>query len=156
MTVRVVAVGKLRTEYARAGCDEYFSRLKKMWPLDVVEVRDAKRTRAGEPARWRAEEAEKLLAAVPAGAVVVALDERGEDWTSRKFARWLGRQRDQGRPVCFLIGGPDGLDPALRERAQKVWRLGALTMPHELARVVLAEQLYRAVTILEGRPYHRD
>lgn len=154
--IRVVAVGRLRTDYARLGCDEYFGRARKLLPLDVVEVRDAKRTRAGEPARWQAEEAQALRAALPAGAVVVALDERGDDWTSREFAAWLGRQRDQGRAVAFVIGGPDGLDPGLRDGADKRWRLGAATLPHELARLVLAEQLYRAATILENRPYHRD
>lgn len=156
MRLAIVAVGRVRTSYLRAGCDDYLGRLGHFLPVREVEVRDASRRRKGDPARWRAEEGAALLAAVPPGALVVALDERGRTWDSRGFARWLGDQRDAGVPeVAFLIGGPDGLDPTIRRQANVVWSLSPLTFPHELARLVLLEQLYRAGTILTGRPYHR-
>jgi 23S rRNA (pseudouridine1915-N3)-methyltransferase len=152
----VVAVGRLRSEAARAGCDDYVGRLSPLLPGRVVEVRDVPRQKKGDPDRWRAEEGRNLLAAVPPGALVVALDERGRAWDSRGFAQWLGQQRDAGVPeIAFLIGGPDGLDPEVRAKARVVWSLSPLTFPHELARLVLLEQLYRAATLLAGWPYHR-
>ena len=109
------------------------------------------------PAQYKADEAERLLAAIPPGATVLALDERGRQWDSRGFAGYVAALRDRATPcLALVIGGPDGLDPAVRERADRVWALGQLTMSHELARLVLAEQLYRAATIMTGLPYHRD
>ena len=106
---------------------------------------------------WKAEEAANIRAALPPNCTVVALDERGRTWTSRDFAGWLETQQVRAVPaVAFVIGGPDGLDPALRDQADRVWALGPGTMAHELARLVLAEQLYRAASILAGTPYHRD
>ena len=103
-----------------------------------------------------AREGEALLAAVPDGARIVALDERGKSQTSEAFAKRLGIWRDDGvRAVAFLIGGADGLDESLRKRADMVVSFGALTWPHMLVRALLAEQLYRAHTILTGHPYHR-
>lgn len=96
------------------------------------------------------------MAAMPSPGLVVALDEGGHTWDSQGFARWLADRRDEGVPeVAFIIGGPDGLDPSVRKRANKIWSLGRITLPHEMARLVLAEQLYRAGMILAGAPYHR-
>lgn len=157
MKLHVLAVGKLRAAYARVGCDEYAGRLEHHFPIEVIEVRDADRRRGGRPADWRAKEADALLRAAPAGAALVALDEQGAQLDSRGLAKWLGDQRDAGtRALAFVIGGPDGLDARVREAAPTVWSLGRLTLPHELARLVLLEQLYRAATLLAGQPYHRD
>lgn len=151
-----MAVGKLRAGHFRAGCDDYLGRLAPVFPTREIEVRDATRAGKGDPARWRAEEGRRLLEAVPPGALVVALDERGKSFDSLGFSRWLGERRDGGAgEVSFLIGGPDGHDPSVRERAGLVLSLSPLTLPHELVRVVLLEQLYRAATLLAGRPYHR-
>ncbi len=157
MRLSVVAVGKLKADYARLGCADFFDRTRRLVPVDVIEVKDARRGRGGDAIRWRADEAQAIRAALPQNAVVVALDERGLGWESRAFAAWLGEQRDRATPaVAFVIGGPDGLDPTLRAEARRVWALGPATMAHELARLVLAEQLYRAAGILAGTPYHRD
>ena len=123
----------------------------------VVRVREVAIKGAAAPGRQQAEaESMQLLAAVPEGAVVVALDERGQDLSSGAFAERLARWRDDGaRAVAFLIGGADGLAPAARERADLLLALGRMTWPHMLVRVMLAEQLYRATTILAGHPYHR-
>lgn len=157
MKLRVVAVGRLKHGHAQTGCADYAQRLGRMLPFEEVAVRDARRTRRGEVARWKAEEAAALRGALPRGGLVVALDERGRQFDSRGFARWLGKARDRGvGTVSFLIGGPDGLHPDLRAEADLVWALGQLTMPHDLARLVLMEQLYRAANILAGTRYHRD
>lgn len=157
MKLRLVAVGRLKHGHAATGCAMYAERLGRLLPFEAVEVRDARRTKRGDPLRWKAEEADALRAALPGSGLVIALDERGRQFDSRGFARWLGKARDRGVPhASFLIGGPDGLDPALRASADLVWALGQLTMPHDLARLVLMEQLYRAANILSGTRYHRD
>ena len=121
-----------------------------------MRVREVSAKGAVRPERQVEAEADELLAAVPPGAALVALDERGRDLTSEALAGQLGRWRDEGaRAAAFLIGGPDGLGAAARERAALVLSLGRMTWPHMLVRAMLAEQLYRATTILAGHPYHR-
>ena len=155
MRLHVVAVGRLKAGYAREGCAPYLERIRHPFSASLIEVREPRRGRGGKVDRWRAQEAEALRSA--ADGALVALDERGRQFDSRGFARWLGEQRDRSvGAMSFLVGGPDGLDPALRASAALTWSLGKLTMPHDLARLVLCEQLYRATTILAGSPYHRD
>lgn len=157
MKLTVVAVGRLKTGWARDGVADFQKRSRRYLPVDVVEVRDVPRRKGEAAAHWKAKEAEGITAALEGAGKVVALDERGKSWSSRSFADWVQTQRDQGvRNITFVIGGPDGLDPTVRRRADRVWSLGESTMPHELARLVLVEQLYRAGTILAGLPYHRD
>jgi 23S rRNA (pseudouridine1915-N3)-methyltransferase len=155
--IRVIAVGRLKADYARDGCADFVRRAGRSFDLEVVEVRDVPRSKNADIAACKAAEAASLRAAIPPGAQIVALDERGRGWSSRDFAEWIGRQRDRAVPaVAFVIGGPDGLDASLRDAAHRVWALGEMTMSHELARLVLCEQLYRAGTLLAGLPYHRD
>ncbi|MGK9168213.1 23S rRNA (pseudouridine(1915)-N(3))-methyltransferase RlmH [Inquilinus limosus] len=151
MRLTIAAVGRARPGPLRDLFDDYAGR--SAWPLTLREV-EARKGLSG-PALKR-EEAALLLAAVPAGAAVVALDERGRDLDSEGFARLLGRWRDEGRgDLAFLIGGADGHDDAVRDRADLLLCFGRLTWPHMLARAMLAEQIYRAQTILSGHPYHR-
>ena len=124
------------------------------WPIRLLEI--SPRT-AGPPERRRAEEAERLSSAVPRDAALIALDENGRALSSRAFSTNIAAWQRQGcSELAFLVGGPDGLDPTLIERAHLVLSLGRMTWPHRLVRVLLAEQLYRAATILAGHPYHRD
>jgi 23S rRNA (pseudouridine1915-N3)-methyltransferase len=153
--VQLCVVGRLRTGPERALIDDYLDRFGKtgralgLGPASEHEVEDRK-------GGGMAAEAALLARAVPAGAALVILDERGEELTSPDFAARLARFRDAGRQdLAFLIGGADGLDPALRARADLAIRFGHMVWPHMLARVMLAEQLYRAATILAGSPYHR-
>ncbi len=111
--------------------------------------------RGRTPEESRRLEGERLRERLPAGAETVALDLHGAPWSSEDLARLLGRWRDASRPMAFLVGGSGGLDPALTAACRHRWSLGAITLPHELARVVLLEQLYRAFTILRGEPYHK-
>ena len=151
MELLVVAVGRSRDAPISALFDEYVRRCP--WPIRLVEVQPKDSV---PPERRMAAEADLLLAAVPSGAAVVALDERGRDLASADLARQLGDWRDRGRrTAAFLIGGPDGLAESARAAADLRLAFGRQTWPHRLVRVMLAEQLYRATTILAGHPYHR-
>ena len=152
MELWLIAVGKLRPAY-RAACDDYLRRLGRHGKVHEVEVREA--ARAPTRAVQQVEEANRLRARLPDRARVVALAREGQSWTSAELARWVTRWESEGRPVALLIGGSTGLEPGLLEGADERWSLGPLTLPHELARVVVAEQLYRAGTIRRGEPYHK-
>jgi len=148
----VAAVGRARSGPHAALFRTYADRSS--WPVALKEI-DIRRKLPSDI--LRVQEGEALLAAVPAGARVVALDERGDDIGSADFANQLGRWRDAGTAeIAFLIGGADGHDEAVRARADRLLAFGRMTWPHLLARAMLAEQLYRAQTILAGHPYHRE
>jgi 23S rRNA (pseudouridine1915-N3)-methyltransferase len=150
----VAAVGKPRDRHLAAAIEEYETRAARYWPLVVAEVREASgRGVSASDARRR--EGERLLERVPAGALVVACDERGDRLTSAEFATLLTSTRDAARDVAFVVGGAYGLDDAVRRTASRSLQLAPWTLPHELARLVLAEQLYRAGTIARGEPYHK-
>jgi 23S rRNA (pseudouridine1915-N3)-methyltransferase len=152
MELVILAVGRLRSTY-REVCDDYLRRLSRFTKVREVEVREASRAPTVE-AQWQ-EEAGRLLARVPAGATVVALARQGTAWTSEELARRLEGWRIASRPLAFVLGGSHGLAPGLLATAAGRWSLGPLTLPHELARVIVAEQLYRAFTIIRGEPYHK-
>lgn len=149
----MIAVGRARGALGEAAA-EYARRAAHYWPLETVEVREEP-ARSLPPEQVLAREGERLAARVPAGATLVACDERGESWTSARFAGWLSAERDAARDVAFVVGGALGLAPALRERARVRLALAPWTLPHDLARLVLAEQLYRAGTLARGEPYHK-
>ncbi len=155
MRIHIAAVGRLRKGPEREMVSDYLTRFDRtgralgLGPLTISEIDDRK---GGGPAG----EAALLRKAVPDGACLCALDERGRVMSSPEFAEWLSALRDQGRQdVAFVIGGADGLDPALRDAAEERLSLGKMVWPHMLARAMLAEQLYRAAGILAGTPYHR-
>ena len=146
-------MGRIRTGYWKDAAGEYAKRIARFRKLAVAEVRDADPSL--EPARRSAVEGERLLREIGPQDLLLAMDERGEEFSSEGFARFLDKlDRDaQGTP-CFVVGGPYGLADGVRERARRLIRLGAMTLPHELARVVLLEQSYRAECLLHRIPYH--
>jgi 23S rRNA (pseudouridine1915-N3)-methyltransferase len=152
MDVTLLAVGRLRPSF-RAACDDYLRRLSRYTAVREVEVRAA--SRAPTPKVQRRDEAARLLARVPEGSDLVCLARDGEAWSSARLAEQVSRWQLRARPIAVLVGGSYGLDDELLERAQARWSLGPLTLPHELARVIALEQLYRAWTILRGEPYHK-
>ncbi len=154
MKIRLIAVGNRPPEWVSAGFQDYARRLPREMPLELVEVLPAARKNLSAQ-RGREIEAERLLAHVGSRDWLVALDERGRTWSTVELAESLEDWRMQGQDVTFLIGGADGLEDACRARADRVLSLSALTLPHALVRVILAEQLYRAWTIITGHPYHR-
>lgn len=139
-----------------AGFEEYSRRMPRTLPLRLSEIRPEPRGAAVPVSRLIAAEAKRIRAAFPADCLKVVLDERGRTCSTRDLAQRLGEWRTQSREVAFVIGGADGLTGDLRDDASWLWSLSPLTLPHGLVRVILAEQLYRAVSILGNHPYHRD
>ena len=139
-----------------AGCDDYVRRMPPDLPLALTEIKPGHRVAGEDGARARQLEAERILAALPAGCVPVVLDERGAQATTRELAAWLQGWMAEGVSPAFVIGGADGLADSVKARAGKFLGLSKLTLPHALARVLLVEQLYRAVCIIKRHPYHRD
>ena len=154
MRVRVIAVGTRMPPWVRTACDEYLSRLRAALPVTLTEIEPAPRRGADVP-RAVAAEGAKLLAALGDDDHVVVLDERGSELSTRELADWLATRMRTGEDLAFLIGGADGHAPEVRRRGNLTLALSRLTLPHALARVLLAEQLYRAHSILANHPYHR-
>jgi len=150
--ILVIAVGRLRPAF-RAAADEYLRRLKRYAKVREVEIRES---RSGTPAEGRRRDAAGLAERLPATATLVALARNGAPWSSPELARRLEGWQQRGRPIAFALGGSYGLAADFLNEADERWSLGPGTLPHELARVVALEQLYRAFKIMRGEPYHRD
>lgn len=155
MRLHLLAVGGRRPAWERDGYSEYARRLPAECELRLVEIQAARRTPGGDAARWLRDEGGRMLAAIPGGAGVTALDERGHGWSTLQLASRLADWMGEGRDRALLIGGPDGLAADCLQRADERWSLSPLTLPHGLARIVVAEQLYRAWSVLRNHPYHR-
>ena len=158
MKLTVVAVGHRMPAWVDAGFGEYAKRMPRDAPLGLVEVKPEPRAEHESRATERLTDAEakRIAAALPKGCLKIVLDERGRTCTTRELAQRLADWRMHGRDVAFVIGGPDGLSDAMKHEADWLWSLTPLTLPHGLVRVVLAEQLYRAQSILKNHPYHRE
>ncbi|HET6491791.1 MAG TPA: 23S rRNA (pseudouridine(1915)-N(3))-methyltransferase RlmH [Burkholderiales bacterium] len=155
----VAAVGHRMPAWIQAGFDEYARRMPRDAQLAVKEIKPAPRRKdlgAMAVRRLLQTEHQRIIAALPANCYKVVLDERGAAWTTRQLAERIARWREFGRDVGFIIGGADGTAAALKEEADLLWSVSPLTLPHGLVRIVLAEQLYRAVSLLSGHPYHRE
>jgi len=152
MRLTLAAVGKLRPAF-REACDDYVLRLGRYVDMSEHEVREA--ARAPTPEKQQALEASALREKLPPGGVVVVLDRTGQAWSSEELAKRMQAWQLAARPLSFVVGGSTGLAADFVAAADARWSLGAITLPHELARVVVAEQLYRAWTILRGEPYHK-
>ena len=156
MHVRLVAVGDRQPSWVTSAFSAYASRLPRQWRFRLQEIPAAQRSRndAAEVAKSR--EGDKLLAGIRTADYVILLDERGSQLSSRDLAVRLGAWQTNGADLVFVIGGPDGVSSAVQGRANFAWSLSRLTLPHGLARVLVAEQLYRAWSLTTGHPYHRD
>jgi len=153
--VRLLTVGTRVPDWIDEGFDTYASRLPRENALFLESVSPSRR-RASDRERGVAEEADRLLAKLKPRDLVVALDERGDTWSTQQLSEQLRSWRQSGRDVALLVGGPDGLHARCLDRAEVRWSLSPLTLPHALVRVLVAEQLYRAWTLLSGHPYHRE
>lgn len=142
--------------WVEAGFAEYAKRLPREMPLSLVQIKPEPRRAGATVERLAAAEAARIRAALPERCFKVVLDERGGGCTTHALAQRLESWQMDGRDIAFVIGGPDGLDPAIRNDADWLWSLSPLTLPHALVRVIVAEQLYRAVSILQNHPYHRE
>ena len=155
MKARLVAVGERAPGWVAEGFAEYRKRLSHWLPLDLVEVEPGLRGKGRDAARAMSDEGARVLAAVPKGALIVALDGRGRAWSSEELAQRLQHWRNGGRDLALLVGGPEGHASEVLDATEERWSLGPLTLPHMLVRLVVAEQLYRAAALLANHPYHR-
>ena len=147
MRLTIITVGHKMPDWVTTATQDYMKRMPADCSIEIKEIK---------PDISPAKEAVKMSSVIPKGSRVIALDERGKDQTTQQLATQLANWRQEGVDIAFLIGGADGLDTSIKENAQALWRLSSLTLPHAMARVLLVEQLYRAWTILQGHPYHRE
>lgn len=155
MKARLIAVGERAPTWVAQGFTEYRKRLAHWLPLELLEVTPGRRGKGLDPCRAIAEEGQRVLAAIPKGALVVALDGGGKAYSSEQLAARLASWRAQGCDLALAIGGPDGHAAEVLTAATETWSLGPLTLPHMLVRLLVAEQLYRAASVLANHPYHR-
>lgn len=155
LRAHVLSIAERAPAWVKEGFDEYARRLAHKLPLTLTELALGARGKNADLKRALADEGQRMHAALPKNARVIALDGRGEAWSSEALAKHLNAWMIDGRDLCFLIGGPDGLAPQCLMVAHQKWSLGPLTLPHALVRIVLAEQIYRAVSMLGNHPYHR-
>jgi 23S rRNA (pseudouridine1915-N3)-methyltransferase len=156
MRMQLIAAGTRRPAWEREGFDTYARRMPRECALSLVEIAVQKRGANADIERLRKREGEQMLARVAKNSLVITLDENGRSFSTAQLAQQLRRWLASGHDLALLIGGPDGLAPACFEAARTSWSLSPLTLPHGLARVVVAEQLYRAWTLTTGHPYHRE
>ncbi|MBT8086539.1 MAG: 23S rRNA (pseudouridine(1915)-N(3))-methyltransferase RlmH [Gammaproteobacteria bacterium] len=156
MHIRLLAVGDRQPAWVDDAFNRYAGRLPREWRFRLESIAAATRRKNDKSHRARRDEGAELLAKIDDGEQVVLLDERGKQLTTRRFAGRLANWQSDGRDLCFIIGGPDGVSDDCRQRADFTWSLSSLTLPHGMARVLFVEQLYRAWSLQSGHPYHRD
>ncbi|MGH8119900.1 MAG: 23S rRNA (pseudouridine(1915)-N(3))-methyltransferase RlmH [Gammaproteobacteria bacterium] len=152
----LIAVGRRMPAWVTAGFTEYNKRLPRELCLKLIEITPAVRTKSTTTGKALAAEAQRIRDALPQDALVIALDEHGIQFNSQVLSRKIAAWNRQGRDLAFIIGGTDGIDGELKQTADLLWSLSTMTLPHALARIIVVEQIYRAWTILQNHPYHRE
>lgn len=155
MRIFIVALGDRMPDWVTQGCTEYLKRIGSELPVELIEVSPEKRGKGADIPRLMDKESKRVLAQIPANSIVVALDIQGQSWSTEDLAKRLEQWQQDGRHVCFLIGGPEGMSKEVLAAADVRVSFSAMTFPHPLVRVLLAEQLYRAYSILNHHPYHK-
>lgn len=156
MRIHLIAVGNRMPAWVSEAYQEYAKRLPRECALKLVEIAPGKRGANADVKRIVRDEGERMLAALPRDCQVIALEVGGKPWSTPQLATQLEGWMHSGRDTALLVGGPEGMDAACRERADQRWSLSDLTLPHPLVRVILAEQIYRAWSVMVGHPYHRE
>ena len=156
MNITVLAVGNKMPRWVDEAVQEYAKRFGRDVQYTLKEIKPEKRGAGVNAAQGMAAEEKRILEALPDNAFLVVLDERGKAPTSVELAQYMQRWQQDGEHVCFVIGGADGMTDALKQKARLMLRLSSLTLPHGMVRVLLTEQLYRAISILQNHPYHRE
>jgi len=156
LKLRIIAVGHKPPAWVAAGFEEYAKRMPREARIELTELKPAARAGRAAVTPILAAEKARILAAIPTGSVKIALDERGKALSTAELARRMGGWMQEGRDVAFLIGSADGLDESLKKEADLLLSLSAMTLPHAMVRVMLAEQLYRAISLIRNHPYHRE
>jgi len=156
MKLHIVAVGHRMPNWVETGFEEYAKRMPREARIALTELKPEKREGGKSVEQVLSAEATRIKTAIPDGAEVIVLDERGTAVSTKQLAEWLRAFMAEGRDAAFVIGSADGLHADIKQRAKRLFSLSALTLPHGLARVLLAEQLYRAISLLQNHPYHRE
>lgn len=156
MKLLIVSVGHKMPDWVAAGYGEYAKRMPREARIELVEIKPEPRTTGKTTAQIMEAEAQRILAALPQGCLRIALDERGAQPTTKRLAEQMQEWMREGRDVAFIIGGADGLHDTVKQSAQHLMALSSLTLPHAMVRVLLAEQLYRAHSLMHNHPYHRE
>jgi 23S rRNA (pseudouridine1915-N3)-methyltransferase len=156
MRIDLIAVGHRMPKWVEAGYQEYARRMPPDCRLNLIEIHAGQRGKNADIARILQQEGRKMLAAVPRGSKIIALDVKGKSWSTKQLSGQMADWMQGGRDVAILIGGPEGFHPDCLAVAEQRWSLSALTFPHPLVRVIVAEQLYRGLSLLKHHPYHRD
>lgn len=155
MKIQLITVGTRMPSWVNEGVQTYQQRLPKNFALDIIEIPLGKRAKTIDLQRSIQQESEAMLRAIAPQHSVIALDERGQSWSTTQLAQQLETISHHSAGISLLVGGPDGLSSACKQRAEKTWSLSALTLPHPLVRIMVAEAIYRAWTVLQNHPYHR-
>ena len=155
MRVRLIAVGNKMPKWVTQGYDDYAKRLPKDFALELVEIPMSPRGKNTDIAKAIRKEGDAMLEAIPSGDKIIAMEVLGKEWSTEQLSEQTKQWRMEGYNVSLLVGGPDGLDPRCTARADQVWSLSRLTLPHPMVRIILAEQIYRAWTLMNNHPYHR-
>jgi 23S rRNA (pseudouridine1915-N3)-methyltransferase len=155
MKINLISVGNKMPNWVQKGYDEYAKRMPRGCSLTLKEVSPGKRGKNSDVVRIIRDEGERMVSAIPSGAHVVTLDIPGKPWTTPELSHAMKRWLESGQHIALMVGGPEGLSDSVRDLARESWSLSTLTFPHPLVRVLVAEQLYRAWSILNNHPYHR-
>lgn len=155
MRVRIIAVGTKMPKWVLEATQDYLKRFPREWKVEFVEISLGPRGKSQDTAKAIAKESESILAAIDSRERVIALDVKGKSWSTEQLSAQMGSWQMDGKNIALLVGGPDGLSEACLQKADFRWSLSALTLPHPLVRVLLAEQLYRGWTVLQNHPYHK-
>lgn len=155
MNIHFICVGNRMPRWVQEGYEEYAKRMPPECALRLVEIAPGRRGKGADVQRAIREEGERMLAAIPKGCRVLALDVKGRSWSTEQLSAQLDGWMGEGRDLALLVGGPEGLAESCLQQADGRWSLSPLTLPHPLVRVVVSEQLYRAWSLLRGHPYHR-
>ena len=156
MKLHLICIGKQCPSWINDGFNEYWRRLKYPLEVELHEINTAKRNKTKSVTQLKQQDSDAILTAIPERSHVVALDEHGQHWNTNQLAEQMQKWQEFAKPVALLVGGPDGLSTECLQHAQQTWSLSTLTFPHPLVRVIVAEQLYRAQSILMNHPYHRE
>lgn len=155
MLLQIIAIGSRMPSWVNAGFDDYIKRMPPDFKVRLIEIPSEKRTKNSQLSKILDIESEKLWATIPSQHYKIILDRKGQNWDTLELAKNLGKFRDLGQNISFLIGGPEGISETILKKADVLWSLSPLTLPHPLVRLFLAEQFYRAWSILSKHPYHR-
>jgi 23S rRNA (pseudouridine1915-N3)-methyltransferase len=155
MKLLILAVGHKMPEWVAAGFSEYSRRMPREARVELIEIKPEPRTSGKTTSQLLEAEAKRILSALPQNATCIALDEHGSSWTTKQLSDWMRQWMTEGHDVAFIIGGADGLHESVKKSARQLLALSAMTLPHAMVRILLAEQLYRAHSLLHNHPYHR-